>query len=108
MRSRPWVRNVLAIDGRGAIEHVEAKAPTGGPRRKDACRVRIRISDPSLARDLLEHLRAVDCVAMQLSGHILAVSLPQPMPYDMARLELDLHLTDWRTRHGHASAAVLD
>ncbi len=70
--------------------------------------MRIRISDPALTRDLLDHLRRSDCVAIQMGGGILAVSLCQPFPYEVARIELDLRLADWRARHSDVRAVVID
>jgi hypothetical protein len=70
--------------------------------------MRIRISDSALIGDLLEYLRGNDCLAIQTSTNIVAVSLADGLPYDAARLELDLHLSDWLVGHADASAVVID
>ena len=70
--------------------------------------MRIRVSDPGLMRDLLDYLRRKDCVAIQTSRDIAAVSFSQAFPYDAARLELDLHLGDWLLRNQGATAVVID
>ena len=71
--------------------------------------MRVRISDPALVRDLLAYLRASsDCLAIPMSGNIVAVSLSDGLSYDAARLELDFHLADWLLRHENASAAIID
>jgi len=70
--------------------------------------MRIRISDTALVRDLLEYLRRRHCEAVQMGHEVIAVSLAPSLPYEAARMELDLHLTDWRARHIGASAVILD
>ena len=39
---------------------------------------------------------------------MVVVSLSHALPYDAARLELDLHLGDWGLGHAGANAVVLD
>ena len=70
--------------------------------------MRIRISDPTLAPDLLEFLLRSDCAAIQTSGDMLAVSISKPLGYVAARLELELYLSEWRTRHADVGAVVID
>ena len=70
--------------------------------------MRIRISDPALVVDLLDFLQGSDCVAMQMSTDMLAVSIPRPLSYDVARLELELYLSEWRARHLDVGAVVID
>jgi hypothetical protein len=85
------------------------KAPSGGASNEDStAAMRIRISDSELARDLLDYLGRNECVAIQTSRDIVAVSLSQPFPYDAARMELDLRLAAWRGRHSHVRAVVID
>lgn len=70
--------------------------------------MRIRISDPTLAPDLLDFLQRSDCVAVQMGTDMLAVAIPKPLSYDAARLELELYLSDWRTQHSDAGTVVID
>ncbi|HET7855445.1 MAG TPA: hypothetical protein VFL41_03215 [Gaiellaceae bacterium] len=70
--------------------------------------MRIRVSDPGLVGDLLEYLQRCGYEAMPTSGTIVAASLEHSVPYEAARLELDLHLSDWQGRRPDASAVVLD
>lgn len=70
--------------------------------------MRIRINDTALVHDLLDHLRRRHCEAVQIGREIIAVSLAPALPYEAARMELDLHLTDWRTRHSDANAVIID
>jgi hypothetical protein len=85
------------------------KAPSGGASIEDStAAMRIRISDPELARDLLDYLGRNECVAIQTGREIVAVSLSQPLPYDAARVALDFRLAEWRGRHSHVRAVVID
>jgi hypothetical protein len=70
--------------------------------------MRVRISDVTLIGDLLDHLRRRECDAVQTGPSLIAVSLAAALPYEAARLELDLHLTDWRTANAGASAVIID
>jgi hypothetical protein len=70
--------------------------------------MRIRISDPELAGDLLDYLGRNECVAIQTGSDLVAVSLFQFLPYDVARMELDFRLAAWRGRHSHVRADVID
>ncbi len=70
--------------------------------------MRIRISDPALAVDLLDFLQRWDCVAIQMGADMLAVSIPKPLGYDTARLELELYLSEWREQHSDVGTVVID
>ena len=70
--------------------------------------MRIRVSDPVLIGDLLDCLLDNGCLAIQTSQNIVAVSFSDGLPYDVARLELDVHLADWLHRHADAGAVVID
>jgi hypothetical protein len=61
-----------------------------------------------LVGDLLEYLRRCGCEVMQTGRHIIAASYPHSFPYAAARLELDLHLGDWRDKQADATAIVID
>ncbi len=70
--------------------------------------MRIRISDPALGPDLLDFLRRSDCAAIQMSTDMFAVSISKPLGYVAARLELELYLSEWRTRHSDVGTIVID
>ncbi|HEX5470017.1 MAG TPA: hypothetical protein VFW80_13335, partial [Gaiellaceae bacterium] len=61
--------------------------------------MKIRLSDPSLIGDLLEFLRARECVVEPASADTLDVELPDAMRADAAALELDLYLRVWEATH---------
>jgi hypothetical protein len=61
--------------------------------------MKIRLSDPSLIGDLLEFLRARECVVEPASEDTLDVELPVAMRDDAAALELDLYLRVWEATH---------
>ena len=67
--------------------------------------MKIRLSDPSLIDDLLEFLRARECVAEPTSVDTLDVELPDALRPDAAALELDLYLRVWEATHPGAVAA---
>lgn len=70
--------------------------------------MRIRISNPALVGDLLDFLRASNCLVMQTSRDILSVAFSDPLRYEIALLELELQLSDWRARHANVRAVVID
>jgi hypothetical protein len=70
--------------------------------------MRVRISDSALVHDLLSHLRHRQCEAVWMGPGVIAVSLEFALPYEVARMELDLHLADWRTLNTGASAVIID
>jgi len=70
--------------------------------------MRIRISDPALTADLLDFLQCSDCVAIQIGTDMFAVSIPKPLSYVTARLELELYMSEWRTRHSDVGTVVID
>jgi hypothetical protein len=61
--------------------------------------MKVEISDPSLADDLLSFLRRAHCEAEHAGSGTLAVSLPASIPEEAARLELEAYLMAWRTLH---------
>ncbi|MGH3030408.1 MAG: hypothetical protein ACRDNE_06515 [Gaiellaceae bacterium] len=61
--------------------------------------MKVEISDPSLADDLVSFLRRARCEADHAEGGTLAVSLPTALPEAAARLELEAYLTAWQTLH---------
>jgi|1185.fasta_scaffold15311_2 hypothetical protein len=59
----------------------------------------IRLSDPSLADDLLEYLRAKGCVAEPTGADAIHVEPPVLPVENAGRLELDLYLRVWDVLH---------
>jgi hypothetical protein len=59
----------------------------------------IRLSDPSLADDLLEFLRAKGCVAELTGADAVHVEPPVLPVENAAQLELDLYLGVWDVLH---------
>jgi hypothetical protein len=70
--------------------------------------MRIRVSDPALLEDLLDYLRGNGCEGIQLSENMVAVAFSDGLPYEAARLELDVELSDWLRGHADARAVVFD
>jgi hypothetical protein len=66
--------------------------------------VDIRVSDPSLAGDLLCFLRAKGCAVESLSEDTLRVLLPEVPRLDAATLEVNLYLRVWEVLHPDAYA----
>jgi hypothetical protein len=61
--------------------------------------MRVEVSDPGLADDLVSFLRRARCQAEHAGGGTLAVSLPGSAPEVAARLELEAYLTAWQSLH---------
>jgi hypothetical protein len=62
--------------------------------------MKVRVSDPSLADDLLEFLQLRRCVGERTSVDTLDVDLPEVPRADAAELELDLYLRVWEALGG--------
>src|SRR5215218_6536581 len=108
MRNTPRLRTLRPRLTAYSASNTVRKARIHGPATWDVlAAMRIRVSDPALVGDLLEHLRRCGCEAMQTSRDIIAASFPHSLPYDAARLELDLHLADWRGKQAGTSAIVI-
>jgi hypothetical protein len=61
--------------------------------------VKVKLSDPALADDLVAFLRRAHCEAEREENGTLAVTLPDALPEEAARLELEAYLTAWRALH---------
>jgi hypothetical protein len=61
--------------------------------------MRVVVSDPALADDLLGFLRRAHCNAERLGRDTLAVTLPDPIPEETARRELEAYLRVWQSQH---------
>jgi hypothetical protein len=61
--------------------------------------LRMRLSDPRLVDELLDDLLRHECAAERLAGDVVAVSFPDDVDTDAAKLELDLYLRVWDATH---------
>jgi hypothetical protein len=61
--------------------------------------MKVEISDPSFADDLVSFLRRARCEAEHEEGGELAVRMPGALPEVAARLELEAYLTAWQSLH---------
>ena len=61
--------------------------------------MKVEISDPSFADDLVSFLRRARCEAEHEEGGELAVRMPGALPEAAARLELEAYLTAWQRLH---------
>lgn len=68
--------------------------------------MKVEVSDPRLADDLVAFLRRARCAAERADGATLAVDVPDASD-DAARRELEAYLTAWQTLHPGARARRL-
>jgi hypothetical protein len=74
----------------------------------------VRLSDPSLAEELLGHLRRADCAATlaevgaHVNGVVFNVEVPAALDEHQARLELGLYLRTWEAVNPGSGAELLD
>jgi hypothetical protein len=61
--------------------------------------VKVKLSEPALADDLVSFLRRAQCEAERGENGTLTVTLPDALPEEAARLELEAYLTAWRALH---------
>jgi hypothetical protein len=73
----------------------------------------VRLSDPSLAEELLGFLRRADCIAdvgeVQAHAEGVAVKVEVPRAYDdeQARMEVTLYLRVWEAMHPGSGVELL-
>jgi hypothetical protein len=76
--------------------------------------VQVRLSDPSLAAELVGFLRRADCVAdlgeveAHAEGIAVEVQVPRAYDEDQARMEVALYLRVWEAVHPGSDAELLD
>jgi hypothetical protein len=80
------------------LAHVEIATPAAATRGR-LRPLRIRLSDPSLADDLLEFLRSKECVAEHTGAETFYVEPPSLPVARAGLLELDLYLRVWDSLH---------
>lgn len=69
--------------------------------------MRVQLSDPARLRDLLDYLRAAECVADQANRDLVEVFVPRAGNEDEARRALDVLLATWRAMNPGVQAQVL-
>ena len=62
-------------------------------------KVRLRLSDPALADDLLDFLRRRDCPGDRVGEAMIEVRLPHEFDEKAGRAELDFYLYIWQSLH---------
>jgi hypothetical protein len=76
--------------------------------------MRVRISDPGLAEELLGFLRRADCIAdvgdVEAHAEGIAVQVEVPRAYDdhQARMEVSLYLRVWEAMHPGSGVELLE
>jgi len=70
--------------------------------------MKVRLSQPELAGDLLAFLRRMQCEGRVEKGGTLAVEVPEAPRQDQAWLELDLYLKAWLASHPDVELQLLD
>lgn len=76
--------------------------------------MRVRISDPGLAEELLGFLRRADCIVdvgdVQAHAEGIAVRVEVPRAYDdqQARMEVSLYLRVWEAMHPGSGVELLE
>lgn len=76
--------------------------------------MRVRISDPGLAEELLGFLRRADCIAdvgdVEAHAEGIAVQVEVPRAYDdqQARMEVALYLRVWEAMHPGSGVELLE
>lgn len=61
--------------------------------------MKVELSDPTLAGDLIAFLRSARYEAAHADGGVVAVEAPATIPDELARLALEESLAAWQTLH---------
>jgi hypothetical protein len=70
--------------------------------------MKVRLSQPELAGDLLAFLRRMQCGGWGEKAGTLTVEVPEAPRQDQAWLELDLYLKAWLASHPNVELQLLD
>jgi hypothetical protein len=70
--------------------------------------MKVRLSQPELAGDLLAFLRRMQCEGRVEKAGTLTVEVPEAPRQDQAWLELDLYLKAWLASHPNVELQLLD
>jgi hypothetical protein len=69
--------------------------------------MRVRLSDPATASELLAYLRSADCAAEPAGRDELTVIIPRAPSDDQARRELDTYLRAWQAINPSTCAHIV-
>jgi hypothetical protein len=69
--------------------------------------MKVRLSQPELAGDLLAFLQRMQCEGRVEKAGTLAVEVPEASRQDQAWLELDLYLKAWLASHPNVELQLL-
>jgi hypothetical protein len=61
--------------------------------------MKVELSDPTLAQDLVAFLRRAECEVEPNGGGTLRVTMAASLPERAARLELEAYLQTWQALH---------
>jgi hypothetical protein len=70
--------------------------------------VRLRLSDPALADDLIAFFRKRESTAKRVGDDVVEVSILHVLDERQGRMELDLYLRVWESIHAGARIETLD
>ena len=92
------------LDGRPFLTRVRGTRFACGNSRGAIAAVTVEVSDPTLVYDLMESLRASQCIVARIGAKTLLVRVGWPLREADARRELDVCLRFWGGRHRGAWA----
>jgi hypothetical protein len=70
--------------------------------------MKVEVSDPAFAYDLLCSLKHAEYAAAQMSANTLEVRVPGAPSPETARLRLGYYLATWRARHPGVVATIVE
>ena len=70
--------------------------------------MRVRLSDPALLPNLVDYLRAAECVVEEVGPGELNVLIPRAPSDEQAAREVDIYLRAWQAMHPNARAAIIE
>ena len=70
--------------------------------------VRLRLDEPALVDNLLDFLARRGCAGERDTHDTIEVELPDDLPVEQGRLELDLYLRVWQSLHGWTRVDVVE
>jgi hypothetical protein len=70
--------------------------------------VRLRLDEPALVDNLLDFLARRGCAGERDADDTIEVELPDDLPVEQGRLELDLYLRVGQSLHGWTRVDVVD
>lgn len=101
MRTRAPASTVYPVRAQGYGQQVSIQALS-------AAIMRVRLSDPDLLSDLLDYLRAAECVAEEIGPDELNVIVPRAPSDEQAHREVDIYLRAWQAMNPNVRAAIIE